>query len=433
MATTRNRSLTVAVVGAGTAGSAAALLLARAGHQVTLFERVANPSAVGAGITLQPTGQAVLAQLGLLESIENKATRIDGLLCRRANGKPVVDLRYSDVHPSLYGLGLHRGVLFESLFQAACAEPRVVVKTATMISSTTVDGKQRWLHCSDQDASRFGPYDLVIVSDGGACELHRESIVPVRSTPYAWGAMWFVANDPGNTLTTDRRVEQVVDGARHMFGLLPTGRAPHAASTAGHQPFLVSVFWSVRADRVTALRREGLDAWRAQARRLNPGAAPVIDQIQDMDQLLFTQYRNTQMKQWHAEAMVFIGDAAHATSPQLGQGANLALWDASVLADCIAESATINDALAAYTKTRLRHLNYYQFATRTLTPFFQSDSRLAGWFRDATFPMSRFLSPLRRRMVRTMCGLDRGIFRRPIPLASLQRLALAAAPTIRRS
>ncbi|MBP6841448.1 MAG: NAD(P)-binding protein, partial [Kofleriaceae bacterium] len=54
----------IAVVGAGTAGAAVAVLLARAGHVVTLFERVARPGPVGAGITLQPTGQAVLAELG---------------------------------------------------------------------------------------------------------------------------------------------------------------------------------------------------------------------------------------------------------------------------------------------------------------------------------------------------------------------------------
>ncbi|MBZ0117864.1 MAG: FAD-dependent oxidoreductase, partial [Sandaracinaceae bacterium] len=62
-------ALDVAVIGAGTAGSAAALLLARAGHAVTLFEAVLEPKPVGAGIMLQPTGMHVLAELGLLEPI----------------------------------------------------------------------------------------------------------------------------------------------------------------------------------------------------------------------------------------------------------------------------------------------------------------------------------------------------------------------------
>lgn len=70
-------SLSIGVVGAGSAGTASALLLARAGHRVSIFERVAQPGPVGAGITLQPTGQAVLAQLGLLEEIERHATRVE--------------------------------------------------------------------------------------------------------------------------------------------------------------------------------------------------------------------------------------------------------------------------------------------------------------------------------------------------------------------
>jgi len=55
----------IAVVGAGTAGAAVGALLVRAGHTVTVFERVADPQPVGAGITLQPTGQATLVRLGL--------------------------------------------------------------------------------------------------------------------------------------------------------------------------------------------------------------------------------------------------------------------------------------------------------------------------------------------------------------------------------
>ena len=418
-----NGALTIGVVGAGTAGTAAALFLARVGHQVSVFDRVAEPKPVGAGITLQPTGQAVLAQLGLLNQIEHRATRIDGLLCQRPNGRAVVDLRYADVDPGLYGLGLHRGVLFQALVAAARAQAGIALEFGVTITAAPWDARsegagQRWLQTSD--GTRRGPFDLVIVADGSICELHHEAAVPVRSTPYPWGALWFVAEDCGGTLTADRRVLQIVDGAHTMFGLLPTGQSPHSS-----QP-VVSIFWSVRADRVAAIRAAGLDAWRAKAVALHPAAAPVLAQIEHIDQLLFTQYRDVSMQQWHNDGLVFIGDAAHATSPQLGQGANLALWDAMVLAECVASQPTVASSVAAYTTARLRHLNYYQFATRRLTPFFQSDSRIAGWLRDVTFPLSRWLPPLRRRMVRTMCGLDRGIVRRPIALQELAQRRLAA-------
>lgn len=63
-------ALEIAVVGAGTAGAASAFFLARAGHRVTVFERVPIPSAVGAGILLQPTGMQVL------QSLETVGSRI---------------------------------------------------------------------------------------------------------------------------------------------------------------------------------------------------------------------------------------------------------------------------------------------------------------------------------------------------------------------
>jgi 2-polyprenyl-6-methoxyphenol hydroxylase-like FAD-dependent oxidoreductase len=148
--------------------------------------------------------------------------------------------------------------------------------------------------------------------------------------------------------------------------------------------------------------------------------------------VLFAPYRDTVMARWHDDGAVFVGDAAHATSPQLGQGANLALWDAMVLADVLAAAPTVAAGLAAYTRERRRHLAYYQWATRALTPFFQGDSRVLGWLRDRLFPMSTWLGPLRRRMVRTMAGLDRGVVRAPIALPAPRPMITAPESSPRR-
>ena len=126
------------------------------------------------------------------------------------------------------------------------------------------------------------------------------------------------------------------------------------------------------------------------------------------------RYRDVQMAHWCDRGVVFIGDAAHATSPQLGQGANLALVDALVLADCVRAAPSIDAALAAYTRVRAPHLHlrYYQRMTRWLTPFFQSSSRLGGWLRDWTFPIANALPPLRELMIATMAGVGQGFVRR---------------------
>jgi 2-polyprenyl-6-methoxyphenol hydroxylase-like FAD-dependent oxidoreductase len=407
--------LQVAVVGAGTAGAAVATLLARAGHAVTVLERVADPGPVGAGITLQPTGQAALRRMGLLEEVAARGAEIDRLTCIRSNRKPIVDLPYAEIDPGLRGIGMHRGNLFQTLF-AAMRASGATIRCGTGVRATDADAKGRWLVCGDGE--RLGPFDLVIAADGSVCELH-SAARKVKNTPYPWGALWVVADDCG--FASDKRIYQVVEGAHTMLGFLPTGMAP------GRDVPVVSMFWSIRADRVETWRAAGLANWRDRVLRLEPRAEPILDTLDDLESVLFAKYRDVAMWPWHGDRIVFIGDAAHATSPQLGQGANLALIDAVALADAITAEPSIERALAAYTRARQRHLNFYQFATRALTPFFQSDSRLLGWIRDRFFPTSRWLGPLRRRMTRTMVGIDRGLVRRPLPLHDLPRLPCGPA------
>jgi len=69
----------IAIVGSGTAGPAAAIMLGRDGHDVDVFERAKKKEAVGAGFLLQPTGMAVLESMGILEELLPHTARIDRL------------------------------------------------------------------------------------------------------------------------------------------------------------------------------------------------------------------------------------------------------------------------------------------------------------------------------------------------------------------
>jgi 2-polyprenyl-6-methoxyphenol hydroxylase-like FAD-dependent oxidoreductase len=131
----------------------------------------------------------------------------------------------------------------------------------------------------------------------------------------------------------------------------------------------------------------------------------LLDQLASMEQLTWARYHDVVMPAYHTDRCVVIGDAAHATSPQLGQGTNLALIDAVQLARSIGSHADLPQALAGYSAARARHLRFVGEASRWLTPLFQSDLRVLPSLRDAfTFTGSR-LPWVRRLTLETLVGV----------------------------
>ena len=85
-----------------------------------------------------------------------------------------------------------------------------------------------------------------------------------------------------------------------------------------------------------------------------------------------------------------IGDAWHSASPQLGQGANMALLDAWALAAGLRAGSTVREGLRLSAGWRRDHVDLYQAVTYAFTPLFQSDAAVWPWVRD------RIVAPLSR-------------------------------------
>jgi 2-polyprenyl-6-methoxyphenol hydroxylase-like FAD-dependent oxidoreductase len=133
-------------------------------------------------------------------------------------------------------------------------------------------------------------------------------------------------------------------------------------------------------------------------------------QVGDFDQLIFSTYTHVWMPRWHDSHMLFLGDAAHAMSPHLGQGINLALLDAWCFADCLGRAPDHRSAFRAYSRTRRAHVRFYAFVTALLSPFFQSRGIIKGIGRDIALPLMTRLPFLRPRMLLTMAGLRSALF-----------------------
>ncbi len=392
--------LHIAIAGAGIGGLAAAAFLTRDGHRVTLFERFPAPRPRGAGLMLQPTGLACLAQLGLDRAAIVQGETIARLWGETVAGRRIFDVGYAEIGPKVFGLAMHRAALFGILY-GEVSRLGVAMVPAAEIAASRLDAGKRLL--IDAAGGAHGPFDLVIDGTGMRSALRRSEMPLAYDSPCRSGAIWGIVAEPVDWPHRGE-LRQRYDGCQVMIGILPVGRAP------GDDRRLTALFWSLRVADFPAWRETGLAAWKARVIGLWPAVAPFVEQIASPDQMTLASYADTGLRQPYAERIVCLGDAARSTSPQLGQGANLALIDAATLSVCLRENADVTAALTSYAARRRAHTRFYAIASRWLTPFFQSDSRTAALVRDITFPLMGHVPYLRREMVRTLSGMKTGLF-----------------------
>ncbi|MEB6480682.1 FAD-dependent oxidoreductase [Acinetobacter vivianii] len=403
-----------AIVGAGTAGLATAILLARAGNQVTLFEQVDELSPVGAGLLLQPAGLAVFEHLGVLESALKLGARVTGLEGQLADKRLLVNSHYREAGSNLYGLGIHRATLCHVLTQKLAEYSSHV----TWRMSHSIDQIQESAH----EVRLFGRYqqqkfdehfDAVLIANGARSQLRPKAWVKVDQA-YPWGAAWSIVPECPNL--NPEILHQFYDRSKIMMGVLPTGAIPTAP-----QQRLSSVFWSLPTPQLGAFLKDesAKQQWLKQVDDRWPEVGEWLKQLlaneQNQPQWLSAQYRDVVMSQFGQDRIGVIGDAAHAMSPQLGQGANMALLDAWAFSQSL-QAATHHQQTdwpmlwQHYHQHRHSSTQFYQFLSRLLTPLYQSDHWWAGGIRDLTFPWMYQIPYFRKEMAITISGLKTGLF-----------------------
>lgn len=360
----------VAIVGGGVAGLASAVLLARAGREVSLFEAMPRIAPDGTGILLQPAGLDVLQRMDLAAAALAHGCAIERIVTRARDNKTLMDLPYAQLHPQMQALGIRRPMLAALLLEAARAAG-AQVRFDAAVGTIEHRAGAAWL-TPRSGGEKQGPFDLLLLCDGTHSRL-RATVAPARVRVHRHGVYSLVAPMPPGL--PPQALLQRLDGMSDAVGLLPIGRA------AGSLP-LVSFFWDVRTRERAALEARGFEPWRRHIEGFCPEAGELLRAAGDFSALTFFTTAQVSLRRWHGERTLVMGDAAHALDPHLGLGATLALLDAECLQRCLQESRDdVAAALASYQVQR----------RRAVAPY----SRISRWWSGLD---GAGLAPLRRRL-----------------------------------
>jgi 2-polyprenyl-6-methoxyphenol hydroxylase-like FAD-dependent oxidoreductase len=360
------QSLRIGIAGAGIGGLAAAALLADQSHKVTLFDQFDTVRPVGSGLVIQPVGRRVLDVIGAGDAARQMGQNIHRMLGRDTrSGRRVLDVSYG----SSYGLAIHRAALFESLLDA------VKLRDIALMQNHKVTGRDGTRLIFDTGKTSE-PFDLIIDASGAGSPLS-----PLKSRDLPFGAVWTTVDWPKTDLS-HQQLTQKYRRADRMIGIMPIGTLPNGTVQKA------ALFYSLPSDSYDSWRAAGLEDWKAEALTLWPDLAPFLDQIKSQDQMVMARYTHGTLRRPFAHGIAHIGDAAHRASPQLGQGANMALLDAWALSEAL-KHFPVAKALPAFARARRGHVMAYQAMSAAFTPQYQSHSRVLPFIRDRIlFPLS---------------------------------------------
>jgi 2-polyprenyl-6-methoxyphenol hydroxylase-like FAD-dependent oxidoreductase len=350
--TTDGRS--AVVVGGGIGGLTAAVALRQVGWQVTVLERAARFGEIGAGITLLSNGLRCLDAIGLGDAVRGNGLPLLSTGMRTAAGRWLSRINGDgaglQARIGTTTLSIHRAQLHKILLDALPAAALIAGVTTTGIYGGADGGpaEVRFRH-RDQDA--LLPADLVVGADGVHSWVRAQRWPGAPAPVYSGSTTWRAVTTPSSAAVTEMSLSW---GRGTEFGVMPLvdGRT----------------YWYAAANADEGQRNP--DELQELRRRFGTWHQPipaVLAHTQPEAVLRHDIYRMPKLDRYHRDSVVLLGDAAHAMTPNLGQGGGQALEDAITLAAAVSRTSDVATALARYDRERrTRTQAMSQAATRQL-------------------------------------------------------------------
>ncbi len=329
-----NRNSHIVIAGAGIGGLCAAIALQRNGFKVTVYEQAEKLTLVGAGLTLWENAIRVLRTLGLADQVLNAGSSLEHFQLKTDRGETLYTIQPGGLKAGLneLSIAIHRADLHEILIDALTPGSLKLNKTCT---GCRQNDEQVVLEFANGETDSA---DLLIATDGIHSTI-RAQIFPRVALRYSGYTAWRGVVESSDQVAAAMASELWGRGMRFGIVRIDPGR----------------VYWFAIANQPAGERSA---AETTKARLLKEFANwphPVMNLIERTHADIILQndiYDFAPLPRWTVGRITLLGDAAHATTPNMGQGACMAIESAYSLARSLSMERDHSSAFARYEKER---------------------------------------------------------------------------------
>jgi len=365
----------VLVIGGGIAGPAAAMFFKKIGYEVEVYEaRNEQEGDEGLFLNIARNGLNVLDELGIAKQLQNDGIKMHAMEFKNGKGKILGTIGSQDGEAQ--GYTIKRNDLHRLLIEQA-KESGIPIYFEKRLVQINMGDRDVSVHFAD---GTFAKGDFLIGCDG-IHSMTRNLLMPNAEKPSYTGLISFGGYASLDTIPYKQGFQHMVFGKKAFFGYIVKNNG--------------EIYWFGNVNYPGTPTRKELERipqeqWRNLLETLyRDDIYPVMEIIRATNGKIgvYPIYDMLTQPRWFYKRAIFIGDAIHATSPNAGQGASLALEDAMALAMFVRDIEDLESAFSKFQQFRKERVEKIVQYSRRIGQRKYATNPIQVFFRDLMLPI----------------------------------------------